>query len=790
MFNSRFAICYCGVSCHSIASVRSGLIRLVAAVVLVSAVSVLLFDRFRTERSRPDDHISRADTGPHPKANWLEDRERAINETVWSKEMLAQKCGRLFEQLWDSLNTATNALHAAAQFPVGEVVLGNWKTAQPLRHGIQLRSSSGTGAIIAGNDWAQFVEQFDRDGWRLEQTEIRHVRFDVDDAGAPLRSRFTFAAHLTRERDSLRAAVDGDLAVEWGEQSSAGAAAVQRLDASQLVVSTWTGPPFFEQIMVEELTPAESGGFVDPLIVYDLDGDGFSEIILAAQNTAYWRQGPNSYRAEVLCEAAAGRIFTGMIADFDSDGSADFLCEQASGLVLFPGSDNGKFTAPGRVVWSPGTPLMNVMAMTCGDIDHDGDLDLFLGQYKNPTIGQILRPSYYDANDSYPAYLLLNDGRGTFSNGTAARGLLKKRFRRIFSASFADLNDDTHLDLMVVSDFAGIDLHVNDGTGTFTDVTHEWISESHGFGMGHTLSDFDRDGRLDFLMIGMNSPTVDRLEHLGLVRPGSANPGMRQRMAYGNRLYLGRQAGGFEQTRLSDSIARSGWSWGCSAFDFGNDGFPDVYIANGYQTKQTVRDYESEFWLHDIFIEDSVDDMAATGYFLNKFNWRLREGLSYGGYEKNRLYMNDGAQRFVDIGHLAGVALQQDSRNVVTDDLDADGRMDLVVTTFEVWPELRQTLRVYMNRVGSAGNWIGFRLGENDQRASPVGVQISLHDSWGAKRVRQLVTGDSFRSQHSTTAHFGLGTADAVTRAEFRWPSGAKRIIENPKLNRYHSIQP
>src|SRR5207247_1734520 len=240
----------------------------------------------------------------------------------------------------------------------------------------------------------------------------------------------------------------------------------------------------------------------------------------------------------------------------------------------------------------------------------------------------------------------------------------------------------------------------------------------------------------------------------------------------------------FEQT--GDSIARSGWSWGCSAFDFDNDGFPDVYIANGMQSKQSVRDYEPEFWLHDIYVDDSVDDFTATAYFMGKFSRTRGAGWSYGGYEKNRLYLNERGASFVEIGHLTGVALEQDSRNVVADDLDGDGRMDLLVTTFEKWPEEKQTLRVYKNTLTDGGNWIGFRFREEPK--SPVGVRVALRYN-GRSAVRQIVTGDSFRSQHANTVHFGLGEVDRVESVEIRWPNGQVVTLRGPEVNRYHSIR-
>ena len=260
-------------------------------------------------------------------------------------------------------------------------------------------------------------------------------------------------------------------------------------------------------------------------------------------------------------------------------------------------------------------------------------------------------------------------------------------------------------------------------------------------------------------------------------------------MTFGNRLFLARPAGGFEQTKMNDSIARSGWSWGCSAFDFDNDGFPDVYIANGLQSKQSVRDYESEFWLHDIFIDENIDEVAATSYFMEKFSRTRGQGWSYGGYEKTRLYLNQHGESFLEIGHLAGVALEQDSRNVVADDLDGDGRVDLLVTTDEVWPEVRQTLRVYKNSFNDGSHWIGFHFREEGKGVSSVGVRVTIYYN-GRTTTRQIVTGDSHRSQHSNTVHFGLGSSARVDRVQIVWASGPAVSLREPAVDQYHLISP
>jgi hypothetical protein len=717
----------------------------------------------------------------------LEARERTIDKTVWAQEILAQECGSTFESLWDSLNIATNKLALVASFAADKFVLSKWNPPQKGPHGIEVQEPAGTGRELGPVEWRNLVEEFERAGWQLAQTEFRHIRFETDEAGQPRQSHFYFAAHLTNSDQVERAIIEGILVVEWGPQSpSGGPRSVKRIDASRLTVKTRRDKPPFECVLLEHIKPAENAYSIDPLIVHDLDGDGLSEIILAAKNLVYRRPDKNRFQPEPLCRYPPGLISTALIADFDGDGAADFLCQKHEGLVLLKGSSPGLFDQPERMVWPAPADLKYPMVLTCGDIDRDGDLDLFLGQYKVPYEGGALPTPYYDANDGYPAYLLLNDGRGNLADATEASGLSQKRRRRSYSSSFVDLDRDNHLDLVVVSDFAGVDVYGNNGQGHFTDTTRQWIAEPQAFGMAHALADFNADGQLDLLMMGMTSPTADRLEHFGVWRSGMPEDRtMRSRMTVGNRLYLARSDGGFEQTPLSDSIARSGWSWGCSAFDFNNDGFPDVYVANGLESRESVRDYESEYWLHDKYVGNSQAEPVPYLYFKSKFARTRGRGQSYGGHERNRFFLNRHGASFLEVGHLLGVGLEQDSRNVVSDDLDGDGRMDLLVASFEAWPEAKQTLRIYKNTLKDSGNWIGFRFREGPK--SPVGVQITLRYG-GHSAVRQIVNGDSYRSQHANTLHFGLGEAERIESAEIQWPNGQAVTLLEPALNRYHAI--
>ncbi len=315
------------------------------------------------------------------------------------------------------------------------------------------------------------------------------------------------------------------------------------------------------------------------------------------------------------------------------------------------------------------------------------------------------------------------------------------------------------------------------------------MREPHVLGMAHTFGDYDLDGRWDFFVIGMNSHVADRLDSMNLGPESTAlNPSMRSRMAYGNRMYFA-NGSKFAQMPFGREAAKSGWSWGATSFDFDNDGDLDLYIVNGHKSKASARDYETQFWRHDLYVASSDHDAVLDLYFRATGTRLYGNGYSYGGYYKNRLLINQNGKSFLEAGYLGGCALEADSRNVVSEDLNGDGKLDLVVTTNEEWPEPKQGIHLFENRIKSVGNWIGIRLRESGPGYSPVGAKIVLRLHSGSQ-MRTFVTGDSYRSQHSNTAHFGIGNETQATAVEVTWPNGEIRRLVNPAVNRYHSVAP
>lgn len=731
---------------------------------------------------QPDSEVVR-------KFSAIEAERNRWDETIWTEEMVAVRHEDVFIRLWDELRNTDDKFSVLERFPFGKFIAGKAGRTEQIEQAIERTRISGPGRSMDRDEWKQQLRKLKDEGFRLEQSEWRHPRF-IPATNGPARSVIAMTLHITNPTQGRRIILKGDLRIEWETPADPLAPPFPReIDATDLEMLARSGSPAFAEVVVREFMPHEGTLFIDPLMLYDLDGDGLSEIILGCINLIFRNRGAGRFDFGPLCDQSPGLINAAVIADFNGDGVGDFLCCDRQGLLLYAGDGQGRFVGKRRRVWPSSVTLMNPFVITCGDIDLDNDLDVWLAQYKLPYYGGQMPTPYYDANDGFPSFLLVNDGDGNFRDATEPAGLNAKRFRRTYSSSFVDLDEDADLDLVVVSDFAGADVFYNDGRGRFTDVTAKVLDEPRAFGMAHSFGDYDGDGQLDFLMIGMNSYVAQRLDWLNAGPPQFPQHRlMRPKMGYGNRLYL-RRDGVFRQELLSDPVARTGWSWGCSSFDFDNDGDLDLYVANGHKSRQSAKDYESQFWRHDIYAASSRHDPAMDLYFGATGERLYGSGQSYGGYEKNRLLMNLSGKGFVEVGHLMGVALEEDCRNVVSDDLDGDGKLDLLFTTFEDWPVRRQALHIFQNRGEHSGNWIGVHLGEKVPGYSPIGAKVSVTSPAG-KQTRRMVTGDSYRSQSSSTVHFGLGRSTNAVALEVRWPNGRTKTVVNPEVNRYHLVVP
>jgi hypothetical protein len=721
------------------------------------------------------------------------ERER-LDETVWADEVLAGAYERTLVDLWDALLDADRRdapeakRDVLAGVPFESLEVGDPEQAESLDHGIERATLSADPRTLDPEAWQQWTRAlFDR-GLRLVQSEWHHARFHPPIGSLPARSGVAMALHLTDERGERRLVVEGELDVIWAEERDDRGNPVPRsIDATNLRLWSRRGPPVFERILTYRWPEHRTPSRLHPLLLYDLDGDGRSEIVAIGAARVLRMQEDGSFQDEFLLGQPYVLAEAAVLADFDGDANPDLLAARARGdLVLYEGDAEGRFWDAPSVTPHFETPLRAPSSLTVGDVDRDGDLDVWLGQYE-PAYrdGQMPTP-YYDANDGHPSYLLRNDGNGRLTPATEPAGLAARRWRRTYASSFVDLDDDDDLDLLVVSDYAGVDLYHNDGLGHFTDANDTLVGDRHLFGMSAAFGDYDLDGRLDFFVAGMGSTTARRLDALELGRDDRADlDRMRSRMAYGNRMYLARDDG-YHEPDFADQVARTGWTWGTTAFDFDNDGDRDLFAANGHVSGESTEDYCSTFWTHDIYDGDSEPDPTLESVFSLASEDLLLGRMSWDGHQKNRLLMNLGGEGFADVAFLVGVADAFDSRAAVSDDLDLDGRVDLVVV--EDHGQGGQRLHVYRNRLPEPGAWIGVQLREQGGGISPVGAKVVVTTP-EQTHVARIATGETVMGQHSNTVHFGLGQSKSVSAIEVHWVSGPRVVIEEPELGRYHRVE-
>jgi hypothetical protein len=634
--------------------------------------------------------------------------------------------------------------------------------------------------------------------WREQGVEVGHSDWHQESirrVGDEIESVVRCNIHAVQADRRIR--IQGRFAVNWSPEKPERPKAIRWLKGT---LTERRGEPAFAK--VTSIFTGDRNPYARRILlglaVYDLNADMLPDIAIASTNSRYMNRGGFQFERQPLSPALDENketLITLVFGDFDGDSTVDFVASRRNGeLILLRGDGSGAFPGTPQPLLSNGLLMDDLTCLTAGDIDGDHDLDLFGGQWLSPY--ERMPSSYWNALDGPPNVLLRNDGQGRFTDITEAAGLKEKAGRRTYSASLVDLDDDLDLDLLVVSDFSGADIYLNDGVGRFADVTKAWLpplEQRATFGMSHAIADLNLDGRLDLFVTGMGSTTARRLERM----QGSENDPMRFPMGYGNRLFIGRESPGYAVSPFADAVARTGWSWGSSAFDFDNDSDSDLYVANGHISGETANDYCSHFWCNDIRQPERLQKMEGINLHLDSIVGLQK--MSWDGFQPNALLLNHGESGFSEAGYLLDLGYPHDARCLVTSDLNRDGWVDVVLTTaggttgFEHVdrdghaPATCEILR-NTGRFGKANAWIGLQLGIGSER-NPHGARIDVYAIENGRERRYskvVVSGDSFMSQHPAEAHFGLGRATRVDRIEITWPGGKKDTMPSLPMNKWY----
>ncbi len=493
--------------------------------------------------------------------------------------------------------------------------------------------------------------------------------------------------------------------------------------------------------------------FVEPLgagaAFLDYNNDGFQDIYLVngadlppftekqfediepPRNALYRNNGDGTF-TDVAMEARVADTGYGMgcaVGDYDNDGFPDLYVTNFGANVFFRNNGDDTFT---DVTMQTGTGDPRWGA-SCAfvDYDNDGFLDLYVTNYVKYTVDSdqvcmdkgvrvYCDPRLYEGELDI---LYHNNRDGTFTDVTESAGFAEAMGRGL-ALAWGDYNDDGDMDVYIANDADQNYLYRNNSDGTFTDVSLTagvGLSEDGEAenGMGADFGDYDNDGRLDLVVTNFQDQT--------------------------NTLYRNEGDTLFTDVSYASGIGTISLpylAWGVSFCDYDNDGYQDLFVANGH-------------------LHENVQVFNPTGFY----------------EQPNLLFRNnrDGTFDVVEDSSGSGIRLEKVSRGFAYADYDNDGDLDLLVTNLKGSPDLLE------NR-GGQNRWLTLKLIGTRSNRDAIGARVTV-TTGNLTQVREVRSGSSYLSQNDMRLHFGLGKYRQVDRVEIRWPSGLQEYLEGVKVN-------
>jgi hypothetical protein len=506
--------------------------------------------------------------------------------------------------------------------------------------------------------------------------------------------------------------------------------------------------------------------------IVDYDRDGWADIYVTnsgegSQNALYRNQADGSFKdvAPELGIADVNQPGTGVSmgavwGDYDNDGYEDLFLYKWGRPELFHNEAAKSFT---RVTDKAKLPSwVNANTAVWFDYDRDGRLDLFLGGYYPEDVNlwhlnntKMMPESFEYARNGGRKYLFHNLGDGSFEEVSEKLGIDTRRWA--LAAAAADLRGTGYPDLFIANDYGISELYFNDGKQFREAGKQTGVGFSPKSGMNASLGDILNQGKYAIYVSNISEEGV---------------------LIQGNNLWVPRDGTGGESLKY-DNLAREmdvemgGWSFGAQFGDLNNDGTLDLYLVNGYISADRNTNYWYDFSKIAGGNSTIISDAAQ---------WPSMGGRSLSGYQHKRVWLNDGAGKFVNVAQAVGVSDVYDGRSVALVDLWNRGVLDVVVAN------QKGPLLIYKNTVAPENKWIGFELEGSASNRSAIGAEVRLF--WdGRQQVQQVTGGNGFCSQNQRRLHFGLGVNPRIEKAEIRWPSGKTQTIENPAVGQTYKIK-
>jgi len=496
-----------------------------------------------------------------------------------------------------------------------------------------------------------------------------------------------------------------------------------------------------------------------------------SIIILCAQNSSAQTFTESSLSSGITHEYIDSNLMGGGAAffDFNSDGWEDIYITGGDGRdQLFQNDQTGTFNEIGISAGLGFTDSIMTNGVIAGDINKDGFPDLFVTTSRDHT-----------------NILLLNNGDNTFSDISIAAGIVDTVWS--MTATFADFNRDGFVDIycgnyvkytttpFYTTMFGGIqnNLYLNIGNNTFLDVSPSYSIINTGSTLATTFTDFDNDSDMD-VIVGNDFGAL-----------------------YGGNVLFENQ---FPTTDYDDISTTSGImeeisSMGIAIGDFDEDLDLDYYISNKIENIHHVNNFDGTFT--ESALNDGVQAASVvswgTFYFDYDNDTYLDLFVANGGImaanlpEPNILYRNQQNGTFFNVAIAEGVQDTLRSRGAIYGDIDNDGDLDVLVVNTELDTAIGQNISLYKNNTDGAKSWIKIKLVGVESNTDAYGAHIELSSN-GRTWMREIDGGSSYLSHSSSIAHFGLGNYTDIDSIKVIWPDGDSQLLINPAINQTLTI--